>query len=162
MHWSSPKGWCDRVCTDRWIPRSSELLGCGWAPEPAVEQCTTVLLSYSDKKLLLLLDDMLNSVWFTYMYMQKNRHVYSPYTPVFLWFVSFIPYVSHRLSAIGWGGVCHILTYFFPLTCIKTFSKVSSWRLEYLIRGIKGYDSRAIRVYLKPLHSQWFHHLKEE
>lgn len=163
MHWGSPKRWCDCARTGWWIPHLPKLPGCGWAPEFAVEWCVTCLVSGSDKKLLLLLVDMLNSVWFTYTYI-KYTCAYTHIPPVFLCFVTVIPYVSYRQSVCTQEDVCAI---FLTVPCsppnnIKMLSRVSSGRLKYLIRGINGYYGRTVEIPLKPLHPRRLYHFIEE
>lgn len=74
--WSSPRRWCDCAHAGWWIPCSSMLPECGWAPELAVGRCTPCLLSGSDKKLLLPLDDMFNSVIYVHTNIY-NTYIYN-------------------------------------------------------------------------------------
>lgn len=110
VHWGSPKGWCDHACAGWWIPHPTKQPGCGWAPEFVVEQCIKCLVSGSDAILLLLLDDVLNSLWFAYIYICiYNTHIHNTPSPQFLWFVSVFPYISCRQSFCTQGDVCAIV-----------------------------------------------------
>lgn len=103
------------------------------------------------------------------MYIHTIHICIYPHPPCIFMFLCQLFHVSYRQSVCMQDVCVIVLTVPAPPTPhppppsnIKMLSRISSGRLEYLIRAINGYCGSTVEIPLKPLHPPWLYHLVEE
>lgn len=93
-----------------------------------------------------------------------NTHMHIPTPPLYFYVLCQLFHVLYRQSVCTRGDVCVIFLTVPapPPSNIKMLSRISSGRLEYLIRAINGHCGSTVEIPLKPLHPPWLYHLVEE